>query len=190
LYICKELVTRQGGRIWVERDQEQGSTFSFTLPVFSLNNVLAPLLKNNKWPAKSVALVMVETCLTDASPSRESQEAWAYEARGLLQRCLLPDLDILLPNMRIAAPGERFFVAAFANEKGAAVLANRIRGQFERHPRVTQMGATLSVSYSELPALPRETGASTDAIVTSMANHLEASIKSHTLTSHTFPAAA
>jgi len=34
LYICKELVTRQGGRIWVEPGAHEGTTFSFTLPLF------------------------------------------------------------------------------------------------------------------------------------------------------------
>jgi PAS domain S-box-containing protein len=38
LHICKELVTRQGGRIWAERRPQAGSTFSFTLPVFSFDN--------------------------------------------------------------------------------------------------------------------------------------------------------
>jgi signal transduction histidine kinase len=33
LYIARELVTRQGGRIWVESQPGRGSTFSFTLPV-------------------------------------------------------------------------------------------------------------------------------------------------------------
>ena len=43
LYICKELITRHGGRIWVKRQQEKGSTFSFTLPVFHLDNAIAQL---------------------------------------------------------------------------------------------------------------------------------------------------
>jgi PAS domain S-box-containing protein len=38
LYICKELVMRQGGTIWAKRRSQKGSTFSFTLPVFSLTN--------------------------------------------------------------------------------------------------------------------------------------------------------
>ena len=32
LYICNELVTRMGGRIWVEANGKQGSTFLFELP--------------------------------------------------------------------------------------------------------------------------------------------------------------
>jgi PAS domain S-box-containing protein len=32
LYICNELVTRMGGRIWVEANGEKGSTFVFELP--------------------------------------------------------------------------------------------------------------------------------------------------------------
>jgi PAS domain S-box-containing protein len=32
LYICNELVRRLGGRIWVESNEERGSTFSFVIP--------------------------------------------------------------------------------------------------------------------------------------------------------------
>ena len=39
LHICKELVTRQGGKIWAKRRREKGSTFSFTLPVSSPSTV-------------------------------------------------------------------------------------------------------------------------------------------------------
>jgi two-component system phosphate regulon sensor histidine kinase PhoR len=43
LFICKELVTRQGGHIWVDSQPERGSTFSFTLPVFSPDHPPAPI---------------------------------------------------------------------------------------------------------------------------------------------------
>jgi signal transduction histidine kinase len=55
LYICKELVTRQGGQIWVKRRPQTGSTFSFTLPVFSLDNSSVPPLKNHRWLADRLA---------------------------------------------------------------------------------------------------------------------------------------
>jgi signal transduction histidine kinase len=46
LYICKELVTLQGGNIWAKRRPQMGSTFSFTLPVFSLDRSTVPAHKN------------------------------------------------------------------------------------------------------------------------------------------------
>ena len=178
LYICKELVTRHGGEIWVKRGRNKGTTFSFTLPVFSLANSIAPLLKDDKWPAESVALLTVHGCPLDGWASRESQEEWSLEARRLLQRCLLPDLDILLPKMSSSSEGERFFVAAFADEKGASVLANRIREQFERFPHLKERGISYSVSCSMLDPLPPDANASIDEIVKSMATNLESSIKS------------
>src|ERR1700691_1130423 len=41
LYICKDLVTRQGGQIWAKSTLGNGSVFSVTLPIFSLPNLMA-----------------------------------------------------------------------------------------------------------------------------------------------------
>lgn len=42
LYICSELIQRHGGRIWVESELGQGSTFCFTLPHGSASEASSP----------------------------------------------------------------------------------------------------------------------------------------------------
>ncbi|MEO8200625.1 MAG: ATP-binding protein [Gemmatimonadota bacterium] len=178
LYICKELIIRQSGQIWVKSEPEKGSTFFFTLPIFSLSNLMAPLLKNDQWPSESAALVMITVGLPKALSSRESRQEWSREVRNLLQRCLLPDMDVLLPTMSQAAEGERFFVVAFADEKGASILANRIRRQFERLPSSKQTGLTIKVSHRMLHSFPQPLGTPIDAMVSSLVSHLEVAINS------------
>jgi len=123
---------------------------------------------------------MVDTHFPGGWASREAREEWSLEARSLLKRCFLPDLDVLLPMTSSAAEAERFFIAAFADDASAAALASRIRGQFERLVHLTHGGLTLSVSYSMLPPIPRDGGA-VDTLVSDMAIHLENAVTSHTI---------
>jgi signal transduction histidine kinase len=46
LHICRELVVRQGGRIWVDTQPGKGATFAFTLPVYQ-----ATMVKPDPQPA-------------------------------------------------------------------------------------------------------------------------------------------
>jgi signal transduction histidine kinase len=43
LFIAKEIVTLHGGRMWVASEPGAGSTFSFTLPLYSLAKLLRPV---------------------------------------------------------------------------------------------------------------------------------------------------
>jgi len=181
LYICKELVTRQGGHIWVTSSPQQGSVFSFTLPVFSLAHLISPLLKNEKWPADSVALVTVEIRSPDGWLSKETREECSRDTRSLMERCVLPDLDVLLPKMGSGGPGELFRVVAFADEKGVAVLTKRIREQFQRLNHRKESGLTFSASYKLLERAPTIANASIKDLAGEMAARIEHLIKSESL---------
>jgi hypothetical protein len=87
------------------------------------------MLKGDKWPNESAALLTVEMRLPEPWSSKESQGEWSGEARGILSNCTLPNLDLLLRKMSHCAGGEQFVVLAFDDENGATVLANRIRAQ-------------------------------------------------------------
>jgi signal transduction histidine kinase len=179
LYICKELVDRQGGEIWVT-STPQGSVFSFTLPVFSLAHLLAPLVKNEDWPADSVALVTIEIHSPDSWLSKETQDEWSRDTRSLLQRCLLPDLDVLLPKICAGVVGELFHVISFADERGVAVLTKRIREQFQRLRHVKESGLTFSSSYRLLERAVIGANAPKDELATEMAAKIEDLIKTET----------
>jgi hypothetical protein len=180
LYICKELVTRRGGYIWVT-SSPQGSIFSFTVPVFSLAHLLSPLLKDAEWPADSVALVTVEIRSPDGWLSKDLRDEWSRDTRNLLQRCLLPDLDILLPKMGPGGAGELFQIIAFADERGVAVLTKRIREQFQRLKHCKESGLTFSSSYRLLEGGGAGTKAPRQDAINEMAAGIEDLIKSDNL---------
>ena len=148
------------------------------MPVFSLGSLIAPLLRNEAWPADSVALMSVEIGSQDGWLSKEKRERWSRETRILIQKCMLPDLDVLLPKMDSGGAGEVFFVVAFANDKGAAVLAKRIREQFGQLEQLKQAGLTFSVSYKFLKPPPTDAVALSENTVGKMAARIEALIKS------------
>ncbi len=67
LYISKELVARQGGSIWVRSEPQKGSSFFFTVPIFSLASVIGPILTNEVKPDDAIAVLVVEM---------DSQDGW------------------------------------------------------------------------------------------------------------------
>jgi PAS domain S-box-containing protein len=178
LFICKELVTRQGGNIWVKSKLGKGTTFSFTLPIFSLKKLIAPFCKNEKWPAKHLALLTVEIGFPLAF-SNEARERWSMEARRIVQLCLSPNLNLLFPQKNSEAQREQIIVAAFTGKVGAAALAAKIGEQLKS--RVDLEGMGLSVSFTMLNPPVAAANAPTDTVVAGMAAYFEESIKSKTV---------
>jgi len=150
---------------------------SFTVPVFSLTLLLAPLLQSNRWPAPSLALMTVDFEFSDV-PQATPKPDIALEARALVRHCLVPDLHVLLPSCGPWPRGERFFVAVFADEPDLTVLCHRIRTQFTGHGLLAQAQATMSVAFTMLPLFVQDAGTTPETAVETLALMLDQAIAS------------
>jgi signal transduction histidine kinase len=175
LHIAKELVTRMGGRIWVGSEVTKGSHFSFTVPIFSLESLIRPILMHEKKPGEAIAVLAVEISSKDGSQAVPS--AIFSMARTLLQQCLRPDTDLLLPNLASTSEHKLFVVVAYTQEQGAEIIGNRILSQFERNEHFPTADFTLAVSHSFLAATSRGVDESMEIFVKSVAAGLQDRIK-------------
>jgi signal transduction histidine kinase len=153
LYIAKDLVTRQGGKIWVRSEPQQGSHFSFIVPVFSLKALIAPILTQEQKPGEAIAVIAVE--ISTRMNSKTVPSEILSLARSLLQQCLRPDTDLLLPNLDAASEHKFFFVIAYTQEQGAEVIGRRILSHLRRSGQLQPADFTIAVSHSFLDPISR-----------------------------------
>ncbi len=153
LAICKELADRHGGRIWAESTLGKGSQFSVLLPVFSLPKIIAPTLLHAD-QVRQANLLIIELFRKGKPATEEIWEMARRRSREVVERCILPDKDVMLPGIH-PCKRELLFVLACADLKGAAILENRIRGQLEASSRVTA-GCVFTTTCKALPSIPLE----------------------------------
>ncbi len=128
LYIAKEIVNLHGGRMWVASEPGNGSTFSFTLPLYSLAKLLAPAIVHQGRLREAIVLVRVD--LTPLSKSlRGSWKETCQQCLELLRRCIYVDKDLVLPPMGTSGPVETFFVVASSDMERVGIMMDRIRDQ-------------------------------------------------------------
>lgn len=135
LYIAKQLVRLHGGRIWLGTKDGPGSIFHFTLPLFSLAKLLAPIITTRNRLRSAISLITVEVTPIAGADLGSSSEirAICVELFGL---CILPNRDILLPALATSKSTESLLIVASTDLKGAHVILERMRSQLESRPEL------------------------------------------------------
>ena len=173
LFICKELVTRQGGEIWARSAPGQGTVFSVTLPVFSLPNLIAPSLKRERLTEGPITLVVTEIGSQTGWLSHEVRAEQSQRVRDILQQCLHSDLDLLFPKMGLAGATELFFILAITDEIGGEAISKRIQERLGGCEQLQQAGLTNSTSYHSLEAIKRDASESMKDFVEKVATQIQ-----------------
>jgi hypothetical protein len=150
LYICRELVSRQGGKIWVESVPGKGSTFCFTLPVFSFKDIVKPVLMPNSSIADNLTLFSVVLKPPDGRELAKSEKTAVTRLRASVEDALNPESDLLIPKIGSESDSSTMFVLSNAGLDEIAGLSRQIRMQIDAAGELKERGYEYDLTISEV----------------------------------------
>ena len=150
LAICKEIMRRQNGSIWVESEEEKGSTFSFTVPIYSEELAFRDQFHDYLVKADEKDLSMAVLILNISNLDRIQEDYGKEAAEGLVTKIN----EMIRSKMRRREDvvlryrhGEFLAVLAESDGDGARAIAANLKGVLGCHefdfPVTLQIGAAL-----------------------------------------------